>query len=333
MSAEFFTKKQKKMLYNSADLFIGQDDFRFNLLYIFIIIYALYYIISIFRYAHTVNVPSIILIMRRDNLLDTTPFNIKIGSYSYTFSYIFLLYCLLFKKIRKFKLRFVFLLICVMFITVVSASKSAIIQFFICIFFGIILRKKMKLKLLLPLFIITIAFLYYVTINRDRAYLEDENALLKYAYIYLLSPLPAFDYLLTDYRIPIDSNNHLAFFAFFFRVVNRLNLNIDIPEFKGLVVYVPYQTNVYTLVGSIYWSYRYLGIPVFGILYGVIYGILYEKGIKKNNEYYKMLYSLFIFDLIMQFFGETLISFLSITIQQMLISFLLTKKLVLYTKK
>jgi oligosaccharide repeat unit polymerase len=329
---EFFTKDNKAKYIITRNLFIEQKKLKFNLLYIAVMIYVFFYIISIFRYTRTTNIPSIIIIIRRDNLLNTMPLNIKLGSYSYTISYVFLLFCLLFKKIKEFKLRFVVLCLSVILLTILSASKSAIIQTFVCTVFSFFLRKKLKFRSLLSLFIVVIAILYYVTINRDKAYLEDQDALLKYTYIYLLSPLPAFDYLLTEYKTPVNSNAHLAIFSFFFKVAERLDLNIDMPEFKNLEVYVPYKTNVFTLVGAIYAGYHYLGIFVFGILYGIIYGILYKEGVKRNNKYYRMLYGLFIFDLIMQFFGETLISYLSITIQRIIISFLLTKRIVLYSK-
>jgi oligosaccharide repeat unit polymerase len=333
LTVEFFTKDSRidNLVVNNS--FVERNKLKFNLMYIFVMGYAIYYIISIFRYTHTTNIPSIIMIIRRDNLLNTTPFNVKLGSYSYTFSYVFMLYCLLFKKIKEIKWRFIVLLFTVLFTTVLSASKSAVIQVFVCVLFAFILRRKLKFRSLLALFVIVMAFLYYVTINRDKAFLIGQNALLKYTYIYFLSPLPALDYLLSEYRMPVDSNAHLAIFAFIFRVVDRLNLNIHMPKFKGIEeVYVPYQTNVFTLAGSIYVNYRFFGIFVFGILYGVIYGILYEKGVKRNNKYCKMLYILFVFDLIMQFFGETLISFLSLTLQRMFISFLLTKKVILHSK-
>lgn len=87
---------------------------------------------------------------------------------------------------------------------------------------------------------------------------------------------------------------------------------------------VPMATNVYTMPGYFYIDYGVLGIIVCAFIYGVVFGRIYSSIKFKHNIGGVIFYSLYLYCIIFQFFGDWFLTFFSSTLQSIFWIFLFT---------
>lgn len=155
---------------------------------------------------------------------------------------------------------------------------------------------------------------------------NSDSPLLDYLYIYILSPLPAFDMLLNSQYLLDAGEPGSGTFVFFYNFVNSLGANFKIAS-SGDWVNVPLPTNVFTTMRGYYLDWGMAGILVMSVVMGLVWGELYRLQ-KSGNRFYVLFYALMISGFFFQSFGDYFWMTLSITIQYFVFSLILTKKFI-----
>lgn len=291
---------------------------------------------SIFIMAFT-NVYLIFLIKQvgymeiRDNLTEL-PIFAKLGTYATPLAFSILCYESFINKTKKQKRKYYFAFFLLIINIFVSASKGGFFQIFICLLFILKENKKLNFKVLLSLCIGLIVLVLSLQILRSGDESKTDNFLSRFLYIYILSPLPALDLVFTN-----QLNLKTDFFGgtslpFFYRFFSKLGLT-KMPEIDTAARWcgVPYATNVYTLIGNYYIDFGIIGIIFCGFFYGIIFGSLYQKLKYKNDMFCKCFYSIWLYCLVFQFFGDWFVNFFSVTIQSYFWTFICTHKFKFYS--
>ncbi len=236
--------------------------------------------------------------------------SISIVSFILTFIVPFILYDLMESKSRKKIIVFILYLV----IVVLSGSKSTFMSFFSMLVFLLLYRKKIKLKLIILLIVFMLVILYIITFSRDK---NVYHSLTDLFFIYLFSPLTAFDQVLNKNVIPNETPFGSITFGIFYRIFNKLGL-CNIPN-NGLgFINVPLPTNVYTVMLTGYLDYGILGMNIFSFLYGLMWGYLYSF-VRRNFLFFKLIYGSFYYVLVFQFFSDYVFPYLMVFIYPIVI--------------
>ena len=298
----------------------------FNRLFPFVIVYNLLFLFLIIFYAGGLNFYSI----RQLLLQPSYPFLLDVLFYLNTFFSAYVLYGLI--NIENFaKKKIVLLLLLLLVVSLFKSNKTSFLSFFVSVLF--ILKLKNKLKVLPVIFIIIslMTLLTLVSLNRADYDFKSDGGLLNFLYIYILSPLTAFDLLLNGEYVLDGGTPGSGTLTFFYKVLNVFGADLKISELGGWV-YVPLQTNVFTTMRGFYLDGGYMGIAIMGTILGTIWGFLYALQ-AIGHKVYVLFYALMISSLFFQSFGDYFFYTFSVTLQYYISSIIMSRGVVLYKSR
>lgn len=262
------------------------------------------------------------------------PFYVKICSYFMQPGIIVFILGIIKKENRiKHKLSLFILALMILISFFTSMNKGGFFQLAVCIFYFLKVNNKLNRKTFFLLVIVFIALVLTLQVLRSGNETSSENFFLRFLYIYFLSPSPAFDAVVSG-----SKDLHSDYFgcwtlSFFYRLLKKLGFLDVLPA--GLLdsqkwIGVPYATNVYTMPGYFYIDYGFIGILLCASLYGGIFGKIYSRIKHENSISNKIFYSLYLYCLVFQFFGDWFFGFFSVTLQTIFWLFFLTNKFKVY---
>lgn len=221
---------------------------------------------------------------------------------------------------NKKKLPFAIFLLLILVFYIFRSNKTVIAQLILS--FGVLrlLAGKISRKTVLVSIILIVVLMLLTHLLRRKEL--DNFDIIQFISIYLLAPLPGFDSILNTHYNYINSFHGEYTFRFFIPYLQLLGLNIEgNPDPFNLHNWTntPLPVNVYTSMFGCYIDFGYLGILLFSIIGGFFWGLLY-KFAKENYPIGKILYSIFFYILIFQFFNDYLIQFLGANIMIILIT-------------
>nr|WP_301348521.1 O-antigen polymerase [uncultured Muribaculum sp.] len=167
-----------------------------------------------------------------------------------------------------------------------------------------------------------VILLILVTVFRNDSTAQQDDAFIKYLYIYILSPITALDLLINQEVNPIIGTNGSASFPFLFTVLNIFGLDYTFTENPGWVT-VPVFTNAYTAIWGFYSDFNWVGVFIFSIIMGWVWGIVYRLQ-QAGNQIALLFYSATCFSLIFQAFGDFFIESFSMDIQMLIYCIILS---------
>lgn len=235
------------------------------------------------------------------------------------------------KKVSK--ILYVALFLELLFITLLYVSKGRIIKYMVMFLLLLLFKKKLNLKTLLFVILASIGFVYFLTFNRDK-YFVNTFTMSDYIFVYFLSPMASFDMLINGEIPYLNTFFGGRTLSFFYRVSAKIagtavpdygKMFIDVPSPRGSV-----PTNVYTALGNQYMDFGVLGIVFFAVFAGITFAILYRIFITSKSKTIKIFYVLSIYTIIFQFFGEIFFAYLSMTLQDLFCSLLVAKRIRIY---
>ena len=92
--------------------------------------------------------------------------------------------------------------------------------------------------------------------------------------------------------------------------------------------YVPFPTNVYTVIQPFYFDFGLYGVFYGALFYGTFYSLIYFK-LKQEGSIFLVIYALFSVSLLSSFLGETLLTNFALTLYLIGIALLFWKGLVI----
>lgn len=252
------------------------------------------------------------------------PFYIKLVFYISTFFTTFLCFGLLnYKYVNKRHLIFLAIIICI--ISIFKSNKTSFLALFVSISYVLYYRKKLKFSTIFIAVSCLALLLIIVSSNRGDWDFKSDGGIAKYIYIYLFSPLTAFDCLINkevDLGTPTTGESYLIFL---YNILNVFGAGIKFSTL-GTWVYVPLPTNVYTVMRGYYLEAGYTGIFFASIINGIIWGLLYNLQ-HRRKTIFVVFYSTMIPSLFFQSFGDYFFYSFSMTLQYLLFAFILVKGL------
>jgi len=253
---------------------------------------------------------------------------IKVFFYLNTAQYAFVLYGLM--HITEIGKRKVFTQLVLLFlIAFVKANKTSFLAIFVSLLYILKRRNKLTGKTLLFVLIVIAALLCLVSVNRADYNFESNDGVTNYLYIYLLSPLTAFDGLINGEISLQHGTWGSGTLAFLYKIFNAFGAGFEIADL-GEWVNVPLPTNVYTVMRGFYLDGGMLGIFVMGCVLGIIWGYLYKLQKENWDSFWGLFYSLMVSSLCFQSFGDYFFYTFSTTLQYLLFSYIMYRGIVLH---
>lgn len=118
-------------------------------------------------------------------------------------------------------------------------------------------------------------------------------------------------------------------FRFFYAICYKLGLSLQPPVNTVLdYAYVPFPTNVYTVIQPFYFDFGLYGVFYGALFYGTFYSLIYFK-LKQEGSIFLVIYALFSVSLLSSFLGETLLTNFALTLYLIGIALLFWKGLVI----
>lgn len=315
----FATIKHKKRVKVSDGLKtnnINRDFYR--LLYKYVFAYAVIFILAIVAYAGGLNFSGIRVLLVGEDL---PPF-INILFYLNTFMTVYVFYGILNPGLIE-KGKILVLVLLLLAISMLKANKTSFLAIFVGVLYLLKKRGQLSRKTFVLLSCVLGVLLFAVTSNRADYDFESESGLENFLYIYLLSPLTAFDALLNREVILQAGTFGESLFEFFYKVLNTFGANLKISEL-GTGINVPLPTNVYTAMRGPYLDGGFLGIFIVSTVLACIWNKLYS--LQRNNyPIYVVFYATMVSSLLFQSFGDYFFHSLSMTIQYFLFSIIVKK--------
>lgn len=245
-----------------------------------------------------------------------------LGILAYVNTFAFVCYIIeLFLYNKLYRNRFLIVLIINIALAVFSMAKTSI---FFLIFPAIIMlfikKRLSRFKLFMALATIVLLFILAGVVRGGDASFDYILDMFK---VYTLGGLPALDILLKEAGAPSVWGMHV--FKFFYTFANVFGAGIDLTNTNDIgYAYVPFATNVFTVMYPFAADFGYWGIAIFGAINGAVAGMLYRL-ITKGVVWAYFLYAFWAGTLCLQFFGEYLFTNLSYIIQLLLLFVLATK--------
>ncbi|WP_232424766.1 O-antigen polymerase [Tepidiphilus thermophilus] len=140
---------------------------------------------------------------------------------------------------------------------------------------------------------------------------QDEAGFLDVLATYVYSPIVALGYVkpvVSEYTAPYV-------FRFFYAMGNFFGLSPAPIDVISDYVYIPFPTNVYTVMQPFLHDFSLIGVAVGALFYAFLFCILFWLAVM-NKGYYLGLYAMISICLVGQFFAETLLMMLSQHIQE-----------------
>ena len=192
----------------------------------------------------------------------------------------------------------------------ITANKTGLFQLVAVSVVASYIHKKLSFsKILVVITVLLVAF-YYLQNMRAEDVGGDDMSMKDIALTYVLSPMPAFDMVLNGEKQFTPGRT----WRFFTEVANKLGLTEKYNSGETGWVNVPVLTNVYTVMFPYYVDFGYWGIFIFSLILGSGWGVLYNE-MKRGIPFFTVIYAVFIHTLVLQFFADYIVNFLSMVIQ------------------
>jgi oligosaccharide repeat unit polymerase len=252
--------------------------------------------------------------------------------YGKTFTIVCLLISLLIYKVGESKIRIFILFFIYFVLSILAVGKSQFLFLLISMLLVWSFNKKISKKALISAFLFLL--IIFISLQLARSNEEDDNkdVVSGMFYSYLFGGLPALDLIAkTNMTSSEFGQNSFQFFYRFKQAFTDVEDKIEDSYHNDVTydgyVFVPNPTNVYTIIGPFWLDFRYYGVIIFGLLYGVLFGFLYRKALF-FKIYGIITYSLFVSSLVLPFFGEFILAYLSYFIQVFVLSYFVDKSFI-----
>lgn len=287
-------------------------------------------IVRFFMITETINIGDAIQTMRIMSVEEENFFtwDVSFLIFLFNFSPLLLSYIFLYKVRIKKKYWLGILIVEMMLVALLLSTKGRIFRFSLLIMLLFLYSNVKRKKLLIGICAIAGCLgVFFLTSSRDSAFFQ-YHSWQDYLFLYLLSPLPALDRLLSEELVFLSDGFAARCGAFFYRVFNKI-FGTEIPEYidPGFID-IPLstnsiQTNVFTLLGPYYMDFEFIGSVFCAIIYAIIFGYSYKLMSVKGRAF-SVFYFINIPYLFLQFFGDFIIPTFSITIQEFLCAAIIT---------
>ena len=194
---------------------------------------------------------------------------------------------LFYSQISKYKVWFV--IFANLMVSLVIAEKGSILYLLTVLIYILYLRKKINLKQIAYVGIITLGLFWGMNILRAWE-TGSHSSFGDFLALYTLSPSVAFDQLRPDIAGYFGLNTFPAFYILInlltgshYPIVSKLKDFVDVPN----------HLNVYTIMQPFYHEWGILGVFIFACIFGFICGVVYKKTFGTSliwNCYYIHLY-------------------------------------------
>ena len=125
--------------------------------------------------------------------------------------------------------------------------------------------------------------------------------------LYLLSNINSFETLEPFSSVHFGENT----FRIFYAILHSCGLlNIEPVSIILSWAYVPIQTNTYTVMYPFFKDFGYWGVALFAAFLGLIWGLMFRKA-QKGNVFFILLYSSFLYTIVMQYSCDLFITYIS----------------------
>lgn len=256
-----------------------------------------------------------------------TDFDHGIFMYVYTIAFVSYMVELLSLKDDGDKRRFILILIINIILAITTMAKTSFLFLIFSSMIGMMFIYKIPLKKVSIIFILTLLIMSSIQLLRVGDSESGGSVILDMLNTYVFGGLPAMDQIVnSEMRSSSPGQFTLAFFYSFvdkLGILNKESLHFsylnDITD-KGYL-YVPGPTNVYTVLGPIWFDFQFLGLIIFSFVVGFLASFFY-KSASLGNRAGMIVYSYFACVLILQFFGEYVFTNLSYLIQLLILSYL-----------
>ena len=222
----------------------------------------------------------------------------------------------------------VFSIILSIYFAFLSTGRTFFLMLFSLIVFPLIIMKCIRFKglliasFILIIFFALIAFMTAKGLSDNSSTGENIETFLSNLRGYIISPMVAMGQLFdTKVSFSLGSNT----FRFFYAVASKMGFDITIPPLIRDSVYVPDETNVFTVFDPYFRDFSVFGVVLFSFIILLIHFYLYIKMLRRGGPYI-FFYSAILFALIMQFFQDMYFSLFSQWVQIFFWFWLLVRK-------
>lgn len=209
----------------------------------------------------------------------------------------------------KFKNQYLFYILVFVYL-LGGANKGLFVRFFISYMAIQAFKNKIKIRLLAVILGLMFIFMYIAQSLRGGNFSTDESELLSLIWIYIFSPLPAFDtYILhssTDFTTYFAGEFIFKEFPFVSSFVGGEFKPENVNFYNFEMVYVPMPTNVYTMLSGYWVGWKWSGVIIGGLLHGIFWGYIYKRA--QKEDVYKIFYAAISNYLVIWYFHDLLVT-------------------------
>ena len=214
--------------------------------------------------------------------------------------------------------QFIAIIVCCIINAIAIMEKGLLFVVFFCSAYVLFERKIIKLRTIGIMSILLVVVFFIINLMRegeDSDYAQEET-LLSFVAMYVMSPPVAFGTLMRDVTGQFGANTLETIYLF----LNRFGIgNFEVHQKLQEFVWVPIPTNVYTILQPFYCDFGYLGVAFFAWIYGILSGFIYRMSCN-GNTICICLYTFLVQILILQFYQENI--FLSMVFILQLVFFI-----------
>lgn len=258
------------------------------------------------------------------------PIYIKMIFYLSTFLIVYFFFGLLNSKEIKNK-DLILLFVSLLAISLLRSNKTSFLSLFVSSAYILYKKKSLKLRYILYLIIMLALMLIVVSLSRDDYNFENSSAIENFIYIYLLSPLTAFDLIINNNLNLGEGTPGESIFIFIYRILNVFGCNLSFTDL-GTWVNVPLPTNVYTAMRAFYLEGGIGGIMMGSSILAIIWGVMYRWQ-KKSSQIAIVFYACMLSSLFFQSFGDYFFYTFSVTIQYLIFSIIIFHGISIFPKR
>ena len=224
---------------------------------------------------------------------------IRIAQLGYIFCLIYLL------RKSQFKYKNLFFILVFIYL-ILATDKGGILRFFIGCIGVLVFMNKLNIRVFIGIFLSLCIVIYLMQFFRGDS---EGISLIDLLYIYLFSPLPAFDNYILHSQADLVTyfNGEFVFknVPFIGQLMHSDYNPVNVSYYGARMVHVPLPTNVYTMMAGYWVGWKWTGLIIGGFLHGCFWGYIYGRS--KKAEVYKVLYVSILNVLVFYFFHDFLL--------------------------
>lgn len=180
-------------------------------------------------------------------------------------------------------------------------EKGLIFFVFVSTMFVLFEKKVIRVRSIVTFSILIIILFYIFNLGRaeeDSDY-QKEETLLDFFTMYALSPPVAFCQLLPEVIPQFGTNTFETVYLF----LERFGADVVVKDKLQEFVFVPVNTNVYTIFQPFFIDFGYRGVAFFAVIYGTVCGFLYRL-LRNGSGMGTCFYTYAVYVLLLQFYQE-----------------------------